>query len=240
MNLDTLPIDWLAVQITYLPFSDVLFLCQTNRRINDFCLNSDNKYDITWKNIITNTFGSVNDYHDKLRKISYQYCTFDDLSQTTRVKQDKGICYNYKVYTNLVKELDSVTQAMIYYRQNDTKSLAKIDPIAKLFAAFLLQDLNILIKIVKSTPTEQVVYNRLRSLMRGERSKDIVRTLLHQAVQLGNQRMVKYLISNVGNHVYGPESSGEYATIITRSLGLKFIPTDIKVYLKQNIPKLYY
>ncbi len=46
--------------------------------------------------------------------------------------------YNYLVYTQLVKLLDPITQAMIYYRQGDMGSFEQLTKTQKFLSMFLL------------------------------------------------------------------------------------------------------
>ena len=128
MNIDylsQLPVDLFIKQITYLPFDDVISVCQTNATLHNYCTNF--KYNIRWRNLIDNTFGNIYNYQNKLEQIR------------TKLNVSDGV-YNYIVYTQLVKVLDPITQLMIYYRQGDMKSFhdSQYDSIQRFLALFLL------------------------------------------------------------------------------------------------------
>ena len=109
MILELLSDDVLGYQITFLPFTDVKQLCETSKRLNNFCLGTSTKQSNIWRSIIYNTFGYLDNYNDILLKLSEQYnCV--------------GPCYNYYVYVNFINYLDKVTQLMIYYKQGDINS----------------------------------------------------------------------------------------------------------------------
>ena len=111
-----LPQDLLAHQITYLPFSDVISLCQSNPRLHYFCMASTPRQKLLWKILIQDTFSKVYDYQNKLKKLSDKFGTKD-------IDMD-GYCYNYLVYTSFVRTLDKATQMMIYYKQGDMESFS--------------------------------------------------------------------------------------------------------------------
>ena len=117
--LSRLPIDIFIQNITYLPFSDVVNICQSNKKIHNYCTHS--RYNIRWKALINNTFSQVDNYQEKLNKI------WLDLNVTKNT-------YNYLVYTQLIKLLDPITQAMIYYRQGDMKFFKKFTKTQKFLA----------------------------------------------------------------------------------------------------------
>ena len=52
--LSKMPIDLFIQQVTYLPFKDVINLCQANKTLHNYCTN--HKYNINWKILIENTF----------------------------------------------------------------------------------------------------------------------------------------------------------------------------------------
>src|SRR5680860_967420 len=101
MNLSELPIDLFMKQITYLPFDDVINICNTNKKLHDYCTNPD--YNTRWKALINKTFSSIPNYNQKLEEV------------WLLLGYDKNK-YNYIVYTKLIKTLDKITQAMIYYK----------------------------------------------------------------------------------------------------------------------------
>nr|QBK91632.1 MAG: F-box-like family protein [Pithovirus LCPAC302] len=104
--LSQLPIDIFIHNITYLPFSDVINICSTNQKLHTYC--TDPQYNNHWKSLIDNTFSLVDNYEEKLNKI---WLNLKVIKNT----------YNYQVYTGLIKLLDPITQAMIYYRQLQTR-----------------------------------------------------------------------------------------------------------------------
>ena len=114
-----------VISVTYLPFRDVISICQVNKKLHKYC--TDPKYSIQWKILVQNTFSQVHNYEDKLGKIQ---------SNLNLGKDD----YNYIVYTQFVKTLDPITQLMIYYRQKDIKSFDedKFNNTQRFLALFLL------------------------------------------------------------------------------------------------------
>ena len=61
----TFPVDIFLKQVTYLPFNDVVNMCQTNTLWHSYCT----KYNIRWKILIYNTFGHLYGYDDILIKL---------------------------------------------------------------------------------------------------------------------------------------------------------------------------
>lgn len=114
MNLN---IDLFAKEITYLPFEAVVNLCQTDKRAHEYCINP--RYNV-WKSLTDNAFSWLTDYKEKLEPLYKKYGE-----------------YNYLVYTNFIKTLDKVSQAMIYYRQGDIDKYDNIPSYAKFLAMFL-------------------------------------------------------------------------------------------------------
>lgn len=117
--MESLPVDLFIQQITYLPFDEVTNLCQVNTKFHKYCTNA--KYANNWRLLIKNTFSQLDDYETNLEELLKKYGG-----------------YNYQVYTNFVKTLDPVTQAMIYYKQGDMKSFEKMDIIIRFLAMFLI------------------------------------------------------------------------------------------------------
>ena len=115
--LSDLPIDLFMKQITYLPYEEVIKVCQANKKLHNYCTN----YDLHWKNLILNAFGTLPDYQAILREIHEKLGS----------KQ-----YNYSVYTQFVNYLDPDTLLLIYDKQNDKvnfdRVFAKADNISKL------------------------------------------------------------------------------------------------------------
>ena len=135
-NLSGLSPDLFIQQITYLPFSDVINICNANKTLYSYC--TDPKYAIRWKSLINNTFGNVYNYDEKLRK------TQENIKLQTKTNEPFEKIYNYLVYTQLVKRLDPITQAMIYYQQGDMNSFNKFTNIQKFLALFLLNKRDII------------------------------------------------------------------------------------------------
>ncbi len=128
MNIDylsKLPVDVFIQNITYLPFDEVISVCQANKTLHNYCTNS--KYNSHWKALIDNTFGNIYDYQNKLKQIRDKLNISDDV-------------YNYLVYSHLVKLLDPITQLMIYYRQGDMNSFenSQYNDTQRFLALFLL------------------------------------------------------------------------------------------------------
>lgn len=130
-KLSKLSPDLFINQITYLPFNEVIAVCSSNKILHEYCINS--KYSSRWKLLIDNTFSSVYNYPEKLKQIQTKLNT-------------NG--YNYLVYTQLIKLLDPVTQAMIYYKQKDMKSFEKFTKVQQFLALFLLNERSIIEKYI--------------------------------------------------------------------------------------------
>lgn len=116
-SLSRLPIDIFIQQITYLPYDEVMKICQLNQKLHIYCTS----YPIKWKALIQNTFGSLPLYTEILKEIH------QDLGNET---------YDYLVYTQFTKYLDPTTKLLIYDQQKDStnfdKLFAKADTISKL------------------------------------------------------------------------------------------------------------
>ena len=54
-------------QLTYLPFKDVVSLCQTNMKYHRYCTNPE--YNTRWKALVKDTFGNVSNFEEKLERI---------------------------------------------------------------------------------------------------------------------------------------------------------------------------
>lgn len=119
--MNELSSDLFIKQITYLPFADVVSLCQTNKTFHNYCTNSI--YKNKWRMLIENTFSEIDNYQEKLQKLLNKYGN-----------------YNYHVYTNFIKLLDPVTQTMIYYRQGDIINFNSSTTQQKFLAMFLLKE----------------------------------------------------------------------------------------------------
>jgi len=118
--METLPSDVFFHELTYLPFDAVTSLCQTDKQLHEYCTNT--RYENSWRRLIDNTFSSVDNYQELIKKLLNKYKV-----------------YNYLVYVNLIKYLDPITQAMIYYKQGDkTKFETMFNLKQKYLAMFLL------------------------------------------------------------------------------------------------------
>ena len=104
---EAVSIDVFLIQVTYLPFNDVVNICQTNKFYHSYCT----EYNIRWKNLIYNTFGHLYGYKDILNRL-WKKLGYNENKDT----------YNYIVYTKFVELLDPITQLMIYHKQKDKVS----------------------------------------------------------------------------------------------------------------------
>lgn len=205
-HLSRLPVDLFINQITYLPFGKVTSVCSGNKTLHGYC--TDPRYSIKWERLIDNTFRNVHNYQEKLEQMQNKL----------------GIDhYNYLVYTQLINILDPVTQAMIYYKQNDMESFNKLTKEQQFLALFLLNKQ----EIKNYIPDEDDIYSDFIDLMNksyvSKESLDdmtvrmaangnikgvaMLRNLggdissynelaLRKAVENGHLDMVKYLIEN--------------------------------------------
>ncbi len=125
--LSRLPVDIFIQQITYLPFDEVISICNSNKTLHNYCINPS--YNNHWRALIDNTFRNIYNYDNYLRQIRSKMGINDDV-------------YNYLVYSHLVKVLDPITQLMIYYRQGDTNSFDSFNynNIQRFLALFLLDN----------------------------------------------------------------------------------------------------
>ncbi len=122
-RLSQLSPDVFIQQITYLPFQYVINVCSANKKLHGFCTKYNNK----WKRLIDNTFkDNIYAYEEKLK----------ELWNKLNMKPDT---YNYLVYAQIVKLLEPVTQAMIYYQQGDMESFEKLNEVQQFLAWFLLR-----------------------------------------------------------------------------------------------------
>lgn len=145
-----LPADVFIELLTYLPFQDVISVCQSNSRTRYYC--TDVKYNAVWKRLIDSTFKDTFYYTDNLEKI------WKDLGV------DVGT-YNYLVYTKLVKLLDPITQLRIYYKQGDMESFDsdRFSNKQRFLAYFLLGD-----KVMATEYLPGEVYQPFLDLMDGK------------------------------------------------------------------------
>ncbi len=182
--LSQLPADVFIQEITYLPFQDVVNVCSTNNKLRAYCI--DPTYNTRWKALINNTFQHViYDYDNKLK----------ELWKKLNIEPDT---YNYLVYTKLVKLLDPVTQAMIYYRQGDMNSFEQLTKVQKFLAMFLLGNKD---KIREYLPDDDdylpfLSGNKLDpfiSMLSGNKlDKDILNKMLMEMAKEGNMNGIKY------------------------------------------------
>lgn len=174
--LTTLPVDLIFQLLTYLPFDDVINVCQLNHKLHSCGIN----YNIKWKALINNTYKNL--YEDKLNTIR------------SKLNIDG---YNYLVYTQLINLLDHLTQLMIYYRQCDMKSFndEKFDAEEHFLTMFFL-----------NKPEEEMkkynYYNEKSyfELLKGETpSINKLNSMLCTMAGIGNVSGVKYLIEKGAN-----------------------------------------
>ena len=173
-RLSRLPVDVFIQEITYLPFQDVVNVCSANVKLRAFC--NDPTYNTKWKALINNTFkDSVYSYDDKLVKLWEKLNTEPET-------------YNYLVYTRLVKLLDPVTQAMIYYRQGDMKSFEQLTQVQKFLAMFLL---NKSYEMKNYLPNDN--YVPFISMLSGDKiDQNILNKMLIEMAKEGNMKGLKY------------------------------------------------
>lgn len=118
MNFDylsKLPASLLISRMSYLPFDDVISLCQTNKRLNEIC---SDKYSNDWKQLIDNTYGNTEYYQQ--------------LIENNNGNQEGHIKYDYTLYTQLIHSLDPEIQIEIYRRQGDVKSYERVRLLIKI------------------------------------------------------------------------------------------------------------
>lgn len=113
-TLGDLPSNILAKEITYLPFSDVQSLCQTSKRIHNFCIANTENSRLIWKNLITNAFSRYSNYGEILEKVSRKHGC------------QERVCYNYLVYVDFINFLPNETKLDIYRRQGDMESYERV------------------------------------------------------------------------------------------------------------------
>ena len=95
--MNTLSIDLFISLIRKLSFCDVAALCATCKKFQNYGLN----YSVNWKVLISQTYGNVYNYLEKVREIQ------------NKVKQE----WTYLVYTQIIYLCDPVTVAMFKYIQ---------------------------------------------------------------------------------------------------------------------------
>ena len=228
MDLSKLPIDIFIKEITYLPFNTVISVCNTNKKLHSYC--TDSKYNNQWKNLIDDTFSSIDGYYDKLK----DFWTKLKFSENT---------YNYLVYTQLIELLDPVTQLMIYYSQGDMDSFKnkRFEKVQRFLALFLLGKKDMIINYLPGEASYVRFYHLLNNreisqddldemlilMIEGNSLKGV--KLLHQkganihtdygvkyASQNGYLDILKYLVENGGNvqHAFRDASDNGHLDLV--------------------------
>ena len=189
MNIDylsRLSPDLFIKQITYLPFNDVIIICQANKKLHNYCTNS--QYSVRWKVLVENTFSEVHNYEEKLKQIQ---------TNLELGKED----YNYSVYTNFVKMLDPITQLMIYYRQGDLESFEdknNFNNTQRFLALFLLGKKE---QIENYLPSP--AYQPFIDLLGGkEIDKNTLNKMMIEMTKQGNIRGVEYFLTEKGADIH--------------------------------------
>ena len=175
--LSQLSPDIFIQQITYLPFHDVINVCSANKKLHGFC--NDPKYNNNWERLIDNTFkDNIYAYEEKLK----------ELWNKLNMKPDT---YNYLVYAQIVKLLDPVTQAMIYYQQGDMESFEKLNEVQRFLALFLLGKRN---KMIEYFSDRETPYSPFLDLLKGDTiSQDDLDRMLIQMATAGNIKGIMLL-----------------------------------------------
>ena len=183
-------VDLFLKQLTYLPFKDVINMCQVNKKYHNYC--TLDKYNNNWKAIIDNTFSDIYNYNDKINKI------WQDLDYNKNR-------YDYMVYVNLIKYLDPITQLMIYHRQKDTDSFndAKYNNEQRVLALFLLGD-----KQIEQYFDVDPIYRRFIDLFNNVSfNKETLSRMVSLMSRHGNVKGVKYLHEKGANIHYNFEEA---------------------------------
>ena len=141
--------------------------------------------------MIDNTFSQVDNYEEKLNKI------WSDLNVNKNT-------YNYRVYTGLVKLLDPITQAMIYYKQGDMKSFENLTQIQKFLAMFLLGNKDQMEKYLPLYSGQGLPYNTFIKLSEGKKIyQNILDDMLIEIAAKGSIQGVKRMEKEGANiHAY--------------------------------------
>ena len=179
-QLSRLPVDVFIQQITYLPFDEVIKVCETNKTLRNNCINPD--YNNKWRKLIDDTFGNIYDYHNKLEQIR------------SKLNLKNGV-YNYLVYSHLVKLLDPITQLMIYYRQGDMKSFddPQFTKIQRFLAMLLLGDVKEMRKYLPSDDYDD--YLPFISMLEGQKiSRGKLDRMLIQIAKEGSVKGVSMML----------------------------------------------
>ena len=179
-RLGQMGIDVFIQSITYLPFQDVVSVCSANKKLQSYCNNP--KYNKHWRRLIDNTFRNTYNYQNNLIKLWKE------------LNLDPGTG-NYRVYTQLVKILDPITQAMIYHRQKDMDSFDQFTKVQKFLAMFLLNQKD---KISEYLPNEN--YLPFISLLSGDKiSQDILNKMLIEMAKEGSLQGINYFVQEGAN-----------------------------------------
>lgn len=174
--LSSLPVEIFIQNITYLPFSDVINVCSSNKKLYNYCI--DKKYNTQWKSLIDNTYSSIYDYEGKLKNL----WTKLGLNERT---------YNYIVYVKLIDILDPVTQATIYYRQGDMENFERFKQDVKYLTLFLLGNRDFK-KYYDGIVSSSITYNRL---LDGDKIIHYKLTeMLLDMIKVGSVNGIKYLM----------------------------------------------
>lgn len=203
--MERLTSDLLAKEITYLSFRDVVSLCQTEKRLHSFCMAETKRDKLIWKNLIQNAFSHIPNYSDKIKQLSEKYCSVNSNTDSNTSEDGTRECYNYLVYVNFVKLLDPVTQALIYYRQNDTDSLNQLSKEVKYYASFLLGNMR---EMMKNTPeslgrgVDMLMLKLFSGRTLGQNDQRFLNTLAFSMISKGYLPMVKYLIEEHGFDIH--------------------------------------
>lgn len=99
-----------AKTLEYMPIESVGELCK-DRRFLDFCLGKSNKALNQWKSLIDSTYGEYPGF------VKY----LNDVRRILRAGDPELTDFNYKVYVNLIKMFDPVTQLIIWRKKGDSK-----------------------------------------------------------------------------------------------------------------------
>jgi len=172
--MDILNIDLFAKEITYLPFDTVKSLCQTDQQLHEYCTNP--RYSNVWKSLIDNAFSNT-DYQNGLESLLEKYGG-----------------YNYLVYVNLIKSLDEISKAMIYWRQGDIKNFDNSSP-ENFLALFLLGKKREMYFYLPKTKWKLFI-----DMLNGKKiSDDNMDWMLKIMIKYGSLSGTKYLLSKGAN-----------------------------------------
>ena len=227
--LSELPVDLFLKQITHLPYQSVIAVCSSSKKLQRYC---SAEYSIKWRALIDNTFSSMSDYAETVKRIQNKL-------QLTEKE------YDYRVYVQLMLELlDPVTQAMIAYRQEDMESFNRFNDEIKSLALFILGDRKNIetylprdedndisypyysipavmdtILILRPKVIGMATFNALNEM--------VLNSLLYQFARYGNLRGVKMM-----------ESKGAVAREISFTYAAQEGYLDLVIYLldKYNFP----